>query len=144
MHATMIDDRLSALQDKVTALDTKMERLLGLVSRNPDSQREWYSVEETANMFNKSAYTVREWCRLGRIQAVKKIEKRGGSELWSISAREVVRIKEHGLLPVDPNRNTPGQKACTVTQSLDSGALGRAREKEASGKKRRTQKSKIG
>ena len=53
----------------------------------------------------KTAYTVREWCREGRINARKRAERRGGAELWNISADEVSRIKDEGLLPAEQDRN---------------------------------------
>ena len=72
---------------------------------NPTKTRESYTVEEVAGLLSKSDYTVREWCRHGRINATKRVERRGGAELWSISSAEVTRIKDEGLLPIDPFRN---------------------------------------
>ena len=68
----------------------------------PKETREWYTVEEVAAMLGKTTYTVREWCRLGRINATKRSERRGGAELWSISAAEIARYKDEGLLPPIP------------------------------------------
>jgi hypothetical protein len=56
-------------------------------------------------MLNKNSYTVREWCRQGRINATKRPERRGGAELWNISAAEIARIRDEGLLPQDLGRN---------------------------------------
>ncbi len=70
----------------------------------PKESRTWYSVEEAAKMLGKGAYTVREWCRHGRIFAAKRAERRGGAELWSISSDEVARYKNEGLLPLAIDR----------------------------------------
>ena len=66
----------------------------------PAVAREWYDVEEAAKLLGKRPYTVREWCRHGRINARKRSERRGGAELWNISAAEIARIRDEGLLPV--------------------------------------------
>lgn len=71
----------------------------------PRETRECYTVDEVAAMLGRTAYSVREWCRLGRINAMKRSERRGGAELWSISASEVTRYKDEGLLPLVPRRN---------------------------------------
>jgi hypothetical protein len=62
-------------------------------------------VEEVAALLKKTPYTVREWCRERRINATKRAERRGGAELWNISAAEVTRYRDEGLLPPDPHRN---------------------------------------
>jgi hypothetical protein len=72
---------------------------------SPKVSREWYSVEEGAELLHKKPYTVREWCRQGRLNARKRTEKRGGAELWSISADEITRYKNEGLLTPDLDRN---------------------------------------
>ena len=72
---------------------------------NPPEVREWYSVDEVAGMLGKRPFTVREWCRLGQINAAKRAERRGGAALWSISAKEIARYRNEGLLPLDPERN---------------------------------------
>jgi hypothetical protein len=79
-------------------------QIQGMIA-NPTETRESYTVEEVASLLSKNAYTVREWCRHGRINASKRVERRGGAELWSISSAEVTRIKDDGLLRMDPNRN---------------------------------------
>lgn len=62
--------------------------------------KESYSPAEVAQILDKRPYTVREWCRLQRVNAVKRPCGRGASEEWEISHEEVERIKAHGLLPV--------------------------------------------
>lgn len=46
----------------------------------------------------RSEYTVREWCRLGHIQAEKAESGRGDAKNWKIPATELQRYLDHGLL----------------------------------------------
>lgn len=72
--------------------------LLGWVGQKP--KKEWYSPAEVAEALEKRPYTVREWCRLGRINARKRPSGRGAADEWEISREEIERIKNHGLLPI--------------------------------------------
>lgn len=96
--------RSMLLADLREALAAEMRAIQSAPPR-PQEARESYSVEEVAALLNRSAYTVREWCREGRINATKRQERRGGAELWNISASEVARIQDEGLLQSDPLRN---------------------------------------
>jgi hypothetical protein len=58
------------------------------------AERENYTVTELAAETGKCAYTVREWCRLGRVHA----EKTDDDE-WRIPREELARYRDHGLLP---------------------------------------------
>lgn len=64
--------------------------------------KEWYTPAEAAEILNRAEWTVREWCRLGRIHADKRTCGRGNSLEWIISHEELERIRNQGLLP-DPN-----------------------------------------
>ena len=99
---------LSGLQAAINHMDAKLTAVhaeLKAKPAGPLSSRVSYSVEEVAAMLSKTPYTVREWCREGRINATKRTERRGGAELWGIPADEVTRIKDEGLLPPDMGRN---------------------------------------
>lgn len=61
--------------------------------------REWYSVEEFAQILGKAEFTVREWCRLGRIRAEKQLSGRGAFPAWCISHQELLRYQREGMLP---------------------------------------------
>jgi hypothetical protein len=61
--------------------------------------KEWYSTAEVAKTLDRADYTVREWCRLGRIRAKKKPCGRGKSGEWLVSHEELMRTKNEGLLP---------------------------------------------
>ena len=64
--------------------------------------KEWYSTAEVAKLLEKAEFTVREWCRLGRIAAKKKNCGRGVAGEWIISHEELNRVRNEGLLP-EPN-----------------------------------------
>jgi hypothetical protein len=60
----------------------------------------WYEVEEAAAILGRAPFTVREWCRQGRINAKKKGSGRGKYQSWVISEAELTRIQREGLLPL--------------------------------------------
>lgn len=61
--------------------------------------KEWYTPAEVAKILGKAEFTVREWCRLGRIQARKKNCGRGVAGEWIMGHEELTRIRNEGLLP---------------------------------------------
>jgi hypothetical protein len=80
----------------------KVEALLGELVRQPTVQ-DWYSTDQVAQILGKAEFTVREWCRHGRVHAEKKGSGRGRYRSWVISHAELLRIQREGLLPP----NTP-------------------------------------
>jgi len=93
------------LEAQLSEMRSMLIEIQGMLA-GPKEVRECYTVEEVATMVSKTPYTVREWCRHGRINAVKRSERRGGSELWSIPAEEVARYKNEGLLEPPSLRRT--------------------------------------
>jgi Helix-turn-helix domain len=79
-------------------LDKIEELLLVLVERQ--QIREYYSVDEFARIVGRAEFTVREWCRHGRIKAEKKESGRGAYPAWVISHSELLRFQREGLLPL--------------------------------------------
>jgi hypothetical protein len=63
--------------------------------------KDYYTTAEAAEILNRAEWTVREWCRLGRVNADKRPCGRGTSQEWIISHEELQRIRNEGLLP-DP------------------------------------------
>ncbi|MDB5349222.1 MAG: hypothetical protein JWN86_469 [Planctomycetota bacterium] len=94
-----------SLLAQLTVMHTKLDQIYGMLA-SPKENRECYTVEEVATTLSRTPYTVREWCREGRINATKRQERRGGAELWNISTAEVARIRNEGLLAPDRFRNT--------------------------------------
>ena len=85
--------------DILTRLD-KIEALLAALVEQR-TVKDWYSTAEVAGILGKAEFTVREWCRLGRVHAEKKKSGRGSASEWIISHAELDRIRNEGLLP-DP------------------------------------------
>ncbi len=74
------------------------ELLIVLVERQ--TVKEWYTTQEVSRLVGKAEFTVREWCRLGRIHAEKHHSGRGSFPAWVISNTELLRFQREGLLPI--------------------------------------------
>lgn len=86
-----IDDRLSRFEPMVAELHQ--------IVKESTPVKEWYSVSEVSGILGKAEFTVREWCRLGRVNASKRDCGRGKSQEWIVSLDELKRIQNEGLLP---------------------------------------------
>jgi hypothetical protein len=105
---TSVLSLLNRLETALAGVTSEVKELRAESRAKPSqaaTARVQYSVEEVAEMLGKSAYTVREWARHGQINAKKRAERRGSSATWGVLAEEIERIKNDGLLPMDPNRN---------------------------------------
>ena len=68
--------------------------------------KDFYATCEIAEILDRSGFTIREWCRNGRVHAEKRLTGRGNSKEWIISHKELLRIQNEGLLPLpDPFGN---------------------------------------
>jgi hypothetical protein len=83
-------------------LDRIEATLAALVERQ--AVKDWYSTEEVARLLGKAEFTVREWCRLGRVRAEKKGSGRGKYQAWVLSHQELLRVQREGLLPLSRPR----------------------------------------
>jgi DNA-directed RNA polymerase specialized sigma24 family protein len=63
--------------------------------------RDFYTTAEVATTLGKAEFTVREWCRRGRVRAQKQGSGRGKHQAWVISHGEFQRLEREGLLPAD-------------------------------------------
>ena len=64
------------------------------------TMKDWYTTEEAAKILGKAEFTVRNYCRLGRIRGEKKSSGRGKFQSWAISHDELMRIQKEGILPI--------------------------------------------
>lgn len=87
--------------DDLTTRLTRIEQAIELLVRER-TIKEWYSTAEVARLLGRAEFTVREWCRLGRVKAEKKKCGRGVASEWIISHEELTRVRNEGLLP-EPN-----------------------------------------
>lgn len=97
-----MSDNLQAEDQLEHRLD-RIEATLNLIVEHLEAKRlekEWYTTKEAAGLLEKRPYTVREWCRHGRIHAEKAQAGRGLDDEWRISHDEIQRIRNSGLLPV--------------------------------------------
>lgn len=86
---------------------SNIEQALALIIDHLEAKRikkDWYTTSEVAQILGKRPYTVREWCRLGRVTADKALSGRGLDEEWRISHDEIERIRNSGLLPLGNRR----------------------------------------
>lgn len=96
---------LQIVATTLVAIEATLGRLTEQVSKieqRIDEQvirKEWYSIAEVALQLGKAEFTVREWCRHGRVSAHKRECGRGGKREWIISQDELERIRNKGLLP---------------------------------------------
>ena len=87
--------------EAMTWLAERLDRIEASLATLVERQtvKDWYTTEEAAKILGKAEFTVREWCRLGRINAEKKASGRGKYQAWVISHEELQRIQREGLLP---------------------------------------------
>ena len=85
-------------------MSTILERLEKIEAMLADllieRQREWLSIEEFAQIASKAQFTVRQWARLGRIRASKRLSGRGAFKAWCVHRMEIARYQREGLLPL--------------------------------------------
>ncbi len=98
---------ITTTNDELLTRLSKIETLLAsLVEQR--TIKDWYSTAEVATILGKAEFTVREWCRLGRVHAEKKKSGRVVTSEWILSHPELTRIRNEGLLPDPrPYRHVP-------------------------------------
>lgn len=89
----------------------RIEVALAALLENRQVQ-DWYDTKAVATILGKSAYVVREWCRLKRVRAEKRACGRGRNREWMISHKELMRIKSEGLLPLDATSQESSSDSC--------------------------------
>jgi hypothetical protein len=89
---------LRGLDLRLAGLERKVQDIHRAVSQ-PKPDKEWYGTAEFGKVVDRDEYTVREWCRLGRLNAEKTCSGRGNRPEWRISHAELGRYRREGLLP---------------------------------------------
>lgn len=90
----MNEELLQLLFHRLTRIEEYLQEL-----RDEKRQKDFYSTQEVAEQLGKAEFTVREWCRLGRIHATKRATGRGRSQEWMVPHAELTRVRNEGLLP---------------------------------------------
>lgn len=88
--------------DQLQRLIDRLERIEATLAQLAEKQtaKEWYATDELARIVGKAEFTVREWCRLGRLRAEKRMSGRGAFSAWVVSHKELLRYQREGLLPL--------------------------------------------
>ena len=83
-------------------IDERLDRIEQMLSELVGQRaiKDSYTTAEVGDILEKSEYTVREWCRLGRVRAGKRACGHGKSKEWIISHQELMRLRNEGLLPL--------------------------------------------
>jgi DNA-directed RNA polymerase specialized sigma24 family protein len=89
--ASLVD----ALHDRLEKIESKLTVLV-----EHRTVKDWYTTKEVADIVEKAEFTVRQWCRLGRVNAEKRMSGRGAFQDWVISHAELQRYQKEGLIPV--------------------------------------------
>ena len=93
-------------REAVVTTDERLEKIEALLTTLVAREvvREWYTTAEFAAAVGKAEFTVREWCRHGRVNAGKRASGRGPFPTWVVSHQELLRYQRDGLLPAAPKR----------------------------------------
>lgn len=107
MYGQEIAHRLDQFEQRLACVEGQLDRVESVLKKllHQQTPKRYYSPAEAAEILGKAEFTVREWCRLGRVRAHKRACGRGHAREWIIAREELTRIQNEGLLPV---RRTDG------------------------------------
>ncbi len=94
MTASDFASPFTMLAERLARIEALLEGLVG-----QRAVQEWYSTAELAALLGRAEYTVREWCRQGRVRASRTAHARGPHPEWRVAHAEVERVRRDGLLP---------------------------------------------
>jgi hypothetical protein len=80
------------LEERLNRIESMLALLVGR-----DQRQDWYGTDEFARLVGRSEFTIRQWCRQGRVEARKKVSGRGAHAAWAISHEELERFRREGL-----------------------------------------------
>lgn len=95
----MSESELPEVVARLDRLDRKVGQLIDLIT-SQRTVKEFYTTAEVAEIVGKAEFTVREYCRLGRIRGQKRACGRGKHPAWIIAHAELERFRNEGLLPI--------------------------------------------
>jgi hypothetical protein len=95
----MSESELPEVVARLDRLDQKVERLLDLMIKQK-TIKDFYTTAEVAEIAGRAEFTVREYCRLGRIRGQKRACGRGKHPAWIVAHAELERFRNEGLLPL--------------------------------------------
>ncbi len=87
---------MNDLLERLQRIEAKLDSIV-----SQQTIQEFYSTVQVAQLLDRSTYSVREWCRLGRVRAEKRRCGRGNTREWMVSHAELLRIRSEGLLPLN-------------------------------------------
>src|SRR5262245_20074037 len=90
------DERLDVLFKEIEQVNQKLALIVS-------GAKEAYSTAEFARLVEKAEFTVRQWCRLGRVNASKSGSGCGPESAWVIRHDEYLRYQREGLLVLRRN-----------------------------------------
>ena len=98
---------MQPILESIERLADRMEKMESMLATLVQQKtiKDWYTTTEVASLLGKAEFTVREWCRLGRVRAQKRECGRGPHQEWIVSHEELLRIRNEGLLPVPKYRH---------------------------------------
>jgi hypothetical protein len=103
---------LQTVADRVTAVQEQLRRLEEAL-HGDEPEPTALTVAAAAALCNRSEFTVREWCRHGRIQCERASSGRGPYAEYRIPMEAIRHYQSHGLLPLV---NSPLTKRVTRSQ----------------------------
>jgi hypothetical protein len=76
----------------IMGIEERLEKIESLLVVLVERQavKEYYTPEEFARIVGREAFTCREYCRLGRVRALKKVSGRGKHASWVIPHDELL------------------------------------------------------
>ena len=93
------EEAAESLAQRLSSIENAVFEIRELL-QNQRPSKDWYTVAEVAEILGKAEFTVREWCRLGRVYASKRPCGRGNTQEWIVSREELTRLENEGLLPL--------------------------------------------
>ena len=97
--AKQIENRQKQIVQRLDQIENRLDAPKAKES-DPTAGKKWFTPAEAAKILERRPFTVREWCRHGRIKARKRNVGRGAEASWEISLEEIERYRNHGLLPM--------------------------------------------